>query len=1315
MQSKNQKQKKERFIALFIVILLIFTFLLTLIRIDGLQFSGDEIISLIAAEGVTNTKLPTLPSGIIYSRGIVSSYFLSIPLQLFGGSIIALRLVNVLFGLGTALLIYFVGKKLGGRSVGLLAFLVFSLHYWHLHVSCNIRMYQPFQFFSLLLFYFILMYMESKRWWQLLGIGVSFVFAVFTHEIFFFTIPFLILIFLVCRKNLSLSFSVKSLSILVFMMLAVFIAFNLFLSNFAEVSVGTKDRQITDLFAVAKNSFSQIWYAIKYYLGFFWKDPILKIILVLNLVSFILIPKNDIKLNLLLLFYILPALLFIIVTAKAASKYVYNVFPGMILVSSYLVCAYFLDFNNEVSIKYKRYLKSASFFLFAVLFVYLIYSAVHYVSENNQKTNTFTECYTYAYPHIRTYDTVISDNAAFSHFFLKQADYFYSANEGKYISDQSGKLYDKIVGVPSIASVLEIQQIFDHTKRTWIILTDYKNLKQNDLSNFLYNNTDLVFSGNQCGVYVHRSNNTYLAEKYFREGVSLFKDHMYNDSLTTFKEAVNLNPHKWNYYYYLTKNHIIIGNADDANISFKSMFIALTEMTDGVVVEGLAYNSSIDGVSLGGYILFQPGQTLPILVIIHGLGDDALSLLDTGVRFAKHGFFVIIPDMRGRNSTFRLDLLNYSNMFGSDLDFFVYENGGAPDYGGHEIHDIYDSIKTVENRYSNRVDMNSVNILGYSGGGGNALIAVSRYPDLFDTAIIYFGIVDYGDYYENYASSSIRQDIDVRVGNYSTATSKYAARNALLAVGNAYLTEVFLFLDENETKINMKKIFEYNNLSILKENRVWLFLSKKSDLNRWHHKIMGPEDFRMLQSENLFLKEMQSVSEYKRKNKNGSFVVLGTLVTKDFKVFFGNSDDAVVNLTYTIGSKVTSFRFSPWYVGKNIQGEIRIPLSLWERHLVRFTVTEDKNHYANYEMGEELIIHGVQPDSSYTVNKRLNLYAYLLVFFLFFVVVLVYVKCKKRLIRTVLKVCVSVTLIFLVASRADLSEVVQTLSEVNFLYYVIAFMLTFVGVCISTYKWKTLLGANNINAYFFDLLKYYFIGLFTNILVPGFIGGDIIRSQMLSNQSKNKLGSYSSTIADRVSGAFILLTLASIGGFVFYIKTQKLILITPFVLLLMSFLILFSGYLLFEPTFNLFLKIFPSKPKVLFHSKELMQALYSLKSHKNVLIKSVFIGLFFQLSVVIVTYILGTSIGAGVPLYIFLFVVPVVAIFKMLPISILGIGIQDGLFVFFLGLYGIDSSVAFTLSIIAFSISFAYGLIGGLVYIINSFTRNQGEVVKYIS
>ena len=102
------------------------------------------------------------------------------------------------------------------------------------------------------------------------------------------------------------------------------------------------------------------------------------------------------------------------------------------------------------------------------------------------------------------------------------------------------------------------------------------------------------------------------------------------------------------------------------------------------------------------------GRTaLPIVVLMHGWSDAASNFSQAAIeRIANYGFFVVVPGMRSKDGA-----------------------SGTQDASAREIYDIYDAVVQARAHYPTITSSDKAAIVGYSGGGGNALAAACKFPD----------------------------------------------------------------------------------------------------------------------------------------------------------------------------------------------------------------------------------------------------------------------------------------------------------------------------------------------------------------------------------------------------------------------------------------------------------------------------------------------------------------------------------------------------------------------------------------------------------
>ena len=308
--------------------------------------------------------------------------------------------------------------------------------------------------------------------------------------------------------------------------------------------------------------------------------------------------------------------------------------------------------------------------------------------------------------------------------------------------------------------------------------------------------------------------------------------------------------------------------------------------------EVIEYESSFDGTAPLHAVCFytRPGRGgRPIVVVMHGYTGSYSRMEWTAQRFAKAGFLAVCPNMRGRKA--------------ADAD-----SAGTPDSGGREILDILDALTTASARYD-WADSGSANIVGYSGGGGNALSAVTKLPETFRYAVSYFGISDYAAWFDHAVEyrSRIAAWVD---GTPATTPERYAARSSAAAAGNALATRVLLFWDSEEKVCQPEMNREF--IRVAKEAGAPTVVGHESlptDEYRWVHG--RPKDNQqLLESERLYLPDMLAGGPAPRLPDEGTLTVAGYVACSDFRLFAGNWDDATGVLEYKRGPDGMSFSWS---------------------------------------------------------------------------------------------------------------------------------------------------------------------------------------------------------------------------------------------------------------------------------------------------------------------------------------------------------------------------------------------------------------------
>jgi len=88
-------------------------------------------------------------------------------------------------------------------------------------------------------------------------------------------------------------------------------------------------------------------------------------------------------------------------------------------------------------------------------------------------------------------------------------------------------------------------------------------------------------------------------------------------------------------------------------------------------------------------------------------------------------------------------------------------------------------------------------------------------------------------------------------------------------------------------------------------------------------------------------------------------------------------------------------------------------------------------------------------------------------------------------------------------------------------------------------------------------------------------------------------------------------------------------------------------------------------------------------------------------------YFIALSLEISIPILYFSFLLPVVWLATMLPVSISGLGVREGAFVYLFGLIGMDNQTAIAISAIWLALTYVLSIIGGVLLWSQSYEKSE--------
>ncbi|MEO7931977.1 MAG: lysylphosphatidylglycerol synthase transmembrane domain-containing protein [Chthoniobacterales bacterium] len=257
-----------------------------------------------------------------------------------------------------------------------------------------------------------------------------------------------------------------------------------------------------------------------------------------------------------------------------------------------------------------------------------------------------------------------------------------------------------------------------------------------------------------------------------------------------------------------------------------------------------------------------------------------------------------------------------------------------------------------------------------------------------------------------------------------------------------------------------------------------------------------------------------------------------------------------------------------------------------------------------------------------------------------------------------------------------------------------------VGEVTGILRWRIFLQAQGIHASLGTVSRWFFIGLFFNIFLPGTTGGDLARLYYLwRDYPQHRQGAFLTLVADRLIGLIPLILAAALGTTLNYRWLTQ----TPATSGLLMSTLVFCGGMAVVIGLSFFFSAHSKIPQWLPGHQQLAGLakawqLFTKEGHQ--FSWALFLSMPVLFSYYGGFYCASRAVDAGATLGQIFSLMPIVTIITSLPISVAGLGVREGLFERLLGdLCGTPAEVAALVSLLGFLMFTFYGVIGAVVYL----------------
>ncbi|MDD4177712.1 MAG: lysylphosphatidylglycerol synthase transmembrane domain-containing protein [Bacteroidales bacterium] len=300
---------------------------------------------------------------------------------------------------------------------------------------------------------------------------------------------------------------------------------------------------------------------------------------------------------------------------------------------------------------------------------------------------------------------------------------------------------------------------------------------------------------------------------------------------------------------------------------------------------------------------------------------------------------------------------------------------------------------------------------------------------------------------------------------------------------------------------------------------------------------------------------------------------------------------------------------------------------------------------------------------------------------------------KSNYWRTLFKILSSVLILWLLFSNIsfDIADFWSAWQQLHGWYLLLVLPVVVVVLAVKAYRWKMLLHADGYQYSSRRAIRAYLAAYSVGVVTPGRLGELIKVYDARQNiRGIDGMAALRSVVLDRLFDMFFL-SWFGLAGVIFYFKlvpavSSLLLLIFTFLILIIA---LYFGFIILK----LITKKIKSNSKVLGFLLRCMEQMLSFKNWNIWLFTALAYAIFFG-GIELLFYSLSIQISfleSG-------FIISLIGLILLLPISIAGFGTREAGLIYLLAFYGISAETAISFSLLQFLTFFVWGGLIGLYF-----------------
>jgi uncharacterized protein (TIRG00374 family) len=307
------------------------------------------------------------------------------------------------------------------------------------------------------------------------------------------------------------------------------------------------------------------------------------------------------------------------------------------------------------------------------------------------------------------------------------------------------------------------------------------------------------------------------------------------------------------------------------------------------------------------------------------------------------------------------------------------------------------------------------------------------------------------------------------------------------------------------------------------------------------------------------------------------------------------------------------------------------------------------------------------------------------------------------LILALAKLVVGACLLVLLGYLVDWGAVAAVLRRADLGWVAGAFLVSVIGVLLSAEKWNGLLRDNRIKLRFQTAMQLYWVGMFFSNFLPTSVGGDVMRLMLTPSHGRTERVA-GTILIERLTGFFVMLVFSAIGLLIGPLSSGQQ---GPVIILLAAVLGLLGAVaaVLLAPT--ALIKLMPAVierlPRFVRRLIRKMQRIVITVARQtrrgHALRRALLLSVPFYCTIFLAQYCVLQAVGADVRLSDVILVGSLVPLLSLVPISLNGIGLAEGVFVAVYGVVGVPPDAALAAALLRRLVDLANSALGGVFWL----------------